>query len=684
MMSRSPFISISSAFPSIQASRIDNFFIRLQSTPAGRVLINEIAQKTTGGIFNRVGANPIVIKPLTGSSFGEFIKERPLEIRINSSTAFSKSSTTINASGRQQTFEQIILHELIHLLLNDNKGISLSDNFNNSFSMIVAKRITDAGGRGFSQSDQNFSFEPLSSLITIESQAESLSNRFYNAIFFDVGLTNYFIRPNATFGENEFDPRSSIPFAGFGVVEKLAEDLETFSADSFSSVRSQAKASNLSLDRLLERGGVSKRNYDELKSIYSDLQRELTKQKGLKFSQTPELEEIVDSRGNLLGLRIYGVENGVETPLGSIDLIFPKDNDGNNIVLPDGTLPPPIGQRTNNLYNNSLDIFSTFKPGTRDVIAVDIKIPNNPVRIEFSDAGGILGQQLGYRLAKNNALVGVIASATLQTLGDNFGDLIDGLISGGKIGDTVKVAFSEFGDELLTNLKSAGVGAISSFLTAQLVNVLGVDGFAGELTSAAVGTVIGTIVTNIASGAALFEGLSPAAIGQAVGSVLGNKLANKVITFNSVGGQIGSALGSALAVLAASKLLGGPLGLVPATIVAFIGNIIGGAIGSLFGGTSRSGADVAWDANVGRFKVDNIYARKGGSRDQADFQRRPGRNGWDADRSGGHTIRQLRTARINLCLSSLFDAGQGGDHAKFQGQGRRDAPDRLWHFSGAD
>jgi Ca2+-binding RTX toxin-like protein len=250
--------------------------------------------------------------------------------------------------------------------------------------------------------------------------------------------------------------------------------------------------------------------------------------------------------------------------------------------------------------------------------------------INFTNAGSILGQQLGYMFAGDNKLAGVVASATLQTVGHSLGEILDGAISGHSIDEIVHSAFDDLGPTFLANLKSAGIGAVSSFLTAELVNALGVDGFAGELFSTAAGSIINTIITNLVNGATtaatIFADIgSAASLGSAVGSFLGNKLANELVTFDTVGGQLGSAVGSILGSIAGMAIgkavfgalgtaLAGPLG---AAIGAFIGTLVGGMVGSLFGGTPRSGADVEWDAARSEFVVTNVYARKGGSKDMA-------------------------------------------------------------------
>jgi hypothetical protein len=280
------------------------------------------------------------------------------------------------------------------------------------------------------------------------------------------------------------------------------------------------------------------------------------------------------------------------------------------------------------LFKAGVTVETTYSNGRP--VDTNIKINNNPVGIEFSQAGGILGQQLGYRLAKGNVLVGIVSSATLQTIGDNLGDVFDGLVGRQSVENATKDAFATFGDEFLTNLRSAGLGAISSFLTAELINALGVEGFAGELANTTAGTVIGQIVTNIANGVAnpLTGVVSGAALASAIGSFLGTKLANEIHAFESIGGQIGSAVGVAAVGVYASttSVFGSPLiavafsnpGTAVLAVAAFAAAaLIGGLIGSVFGGTPRSGADASWDEASGRFVVSNVYSKKGGSKDAA-------------------------------------------------------------------
>ncbi|HEX8366910.1 MAG TPA: Ig-like domain-containing protein [Allosphingosinicella sp.] len=344
----------------------------------------------------------------------------------------------------------------------------------------------------------------------------------------------------------------------------------------------------------------------------------------------PRLREVLPiiEDGWHIGSKTYRV-----TPQGlvlesSFKFILKRDSQ-NRVVLRDG-LPLLTGDLS---LQNKLSVARTYEDpvtaadGPGVIRDLDILIPGNPFGLTFSDLGAALGSELGSLIGGKNKLVGVLASGTLQTVGDALGDILDGVISGGSFKASANLAFMHFTRNLGRNILGAGVGAVSSFLTAELSKALNLSGFGGELFNSAAGSVINTILSNMAglNGAAglanpLSGAGSMATLGSAVGAFLGAKLASTLVKFDSVGGQLGSAIGTSLGVLAAGKLLsiggllGGPLG---AAIGAFAGYLIGGFIGSLFGGTPRSGADVQWDEAKNEFVVANVYSRKGGSKDAA-------------------------------------------------------------------
>ncbi|MBB4642631.1 cadherin domain-containing protein [Rhizorhapis suberifaciens] len=227
-------------------------------------------------------------------------------------------------------------------------------------------------------------------------------------------------------------------------------------------------------------------------------------------------------------------------------------------------------------------------------------------------------------MAGGNELTGVVYSAALKTLGDNLGDVLDGVIGRQSEIQAAKDAFSATGHEFLSNLKSAGIGAVSSFLTAELVNAIGLDGFTGQLANSASGAYVSAIIEalpELVSGAQkLGDVLGSVNVGNVIGGFVGSFLASKVISFDTVGGQIGASVGAALAPIGVTALLA-PAGLaltpIGFAVVAFVGFIVGGLIGSLFGGTPSSWADAQWSEGEGKFIVANVRSKKGGSKDAA-------------------------------------------------------------------
>lgn len=272
--------------------------------------------------------------------------------------------------------------------------------------------------------------------------------------------------------------------------------------------------------------------------------------------------------------------------------------------------------------------------------------------LAFSSAGGEIGSVLGSYLAGSNALAQVVTSAALKTVGENLGTIVSDLVGRSSISSALGEGLNSIGSELSSNLQTAGVGAISSYLTAELISALGVGGFAGELTQTGLGTYLSAIITNLpqlVSGAkSLGDVVGGINVGNVIGSFIGSKLAAELVSFETIGGQLGASIGSSLASLGLTTALsaantaaaglaagqslaitglgsffssagplgaaGGPIGL---AAVAFVGFIVGGLIGSVFGGVPRSGADVEWNGVTGQFEIGNAYRKFGGSKDAA-------------------------------------------------------------------
>lgn len=268
-----------------------------------------------------------------------------------------------------------------------------------------------------------------------------------------------------------------------------------------------------------------------------------------------------------------------------------------------------------------------------DLIEALEKIKRDLEAIEKIDNYGRLGSSFGRTLARfvggDKTFNNFVVSPVLATIGDNLFEVIgNGGLTQNLPSGAVRNVLGDIDGELLGELRSAGVGAISSFLVAEMVHSLGIDGIVGQGVDTVGNVVVSQIIDNIVSMAGgadnvgLFTNVgNVTAIGTAAASFLGGKLADQILSFDSLGGQIGSALGTAFGAWNAGAYLA-VVGVNPATLVAAVvavafWKLVGGLIGSIFGGTPRSGADVLWDDAAGRFAVANIYSKHGGSKGAA-------------------------------------------------------------------
>ncbi|MDY0969042.1 beta strand repeat-containing protein, partial [Sphingomonas sp. CFBP9021] len=556
------------------------------------------------------------------------------QISINLEKAFSTGSYTHNLDGSADTFEQIILHELIHYILDDNPGMKngASEFTLGNFAKAAASKAAYALAEGkLTQSDYDYIVAPYRNVVDGEILTENIANRFYNEIFDERGPSDYHLGTKVTHGSNSFDYSESHPVTTDTEARELL-DLMSSNRDTFTSKGDTLKAFDEVARRASEKGVIQKDNLAFVRNIYRDYVKKHPVRGG-KLSDPSVFTTFIVEGDDVIGIQTIRIkaDGNIET-ISSSRLIFDRDDDGKIKRDVSGALVPPRGvEDVSDKIISYSNVKSGTEPGSFVRTDIDIRVPNNPVGVEFSDAGRIIGQQLGALIAGGDRLAGIVTSAALQTVGDSLGDALDGLVSGGSITKSVDRAFSKFDPELLQNLKSAGIGALSSFLTAELVHAIGLGGLGGEALNTVGGSVIQQIISQIGT-ANPFSGLTSAAtLGSAVGSFLGTKLAAQIISFDTIGGQLGSAVGSSLAVIgataaitgsgASAALLGVQLGAfagpVAAAVGAFVGFIVGGLIGSLFGGTPRSGADVTWDEATQAFTVANAYSRKGGSKQAA-------------------------------------------------------------------
>ena len=326
--------------------------------------------------------------------------------------------------------------------------------------------------------------------------------------------------------------------------------------------------------------------------------------------------------GGSLVSPIYDPTTGVALPKG----VFLKDgvlSDASGRFVQLDVAPDLNGDHVAVVHafsgNGKLEVATTL---AADGSVVDTKVGLTAVGetslMSFGSGGAAIGSILGSYLAGDNQIAAIASSVITAQVGQAIGTSLGGVFAGLSVSQAVKTAATH----IPADLAVAGIGAVSSYLTAELIHAVGLNGVAAELANTVGSVVITQIVTNIVTkGAAnAFDALGGTALATAVGSYVGNKLASALVKFDTIGGQLGSAIGSSVAVIAGLAILGGPAGwtaLAVAAAASFIGNLFGGPIGSIFGGTPRSGADVTWDPETLTFAATNAWSRKGGSQDAA-------------------------------------------------------------------
>lgn len=288
----------------------------------------------------------------------------------------------------------------------------------------------------------------------------------------------------------------------------------------------------------------------------------------------------------------------------SIDLYF------------DGSAVAPTGVRR--IRNGDVEV--RIEPGQ----PTTIRHIDSPIGIDFVNASEVLASTFGRYLFGGNLLSETISSAALTTLASNLGDLLNAQLLSDNLSAAraMDLAFEGMGQEFLTNLQDSGVGAISAFITAQLLGELGLDGLEGEAASSLTNYTITTIAQNladIAGGAekGLFDGLQNLEhLGNVAGSFLGNKLAAEIANWDELGEQLGSSVGGSLGGLAGPVIFQGllPVPVLGALVGSLIGNLLGGLIGGVFTGTPKSGAILEYDEADDRFEVRTVWKEDGGKK----------------------------------------------------------------------
>jgi len=263
-------------------------------------------------------------------------------------------------------------------------------------------------------------------------------------------------------------------------------------------------------------------------------------------------------------------------------------------------------------------------------VKLEFEPPPNALTAEKLGTG--IGSTIGNILAAGDPLKSIVYGATLSTVLGNLGEILDNfqrdfkpVDSGSILGsehytaaEKIDEALRNLPQDLLDNLRAAGEGAISSFLVAEVINGLGLEGtVVGDLGQSAASAALTQVIHNIVSGAVNpFVGvhIDPVTI---IVTYIGSKLADAIWKPDTTSGQIGSAIGSTIGAIQAALIIasgGNPL---VALAVYIQDKLLGGLIGSLFGGKPRSNADLTWNSTTGEFGVGSVSSKNGGSKETA-------------------------------------------------------------------
>ena len=251
-----------------------------------------------------------------------------------------------------------------------------------------------------------------------------------------------------------------------------------------------------------------------------------------------------------------------------------------------------------------------------------IRLVDSPIGFDFVEASQTIISVFGRYLIGGDELVQVLTSATLRTLASNFGDILNSVVFDSGVATTKNIgdALEGMDGEFLANLKTSGVGALSSYLMAELIDLVGLEGFEAQAVNSIAGAALTQIIGNLTEMAlnnpavtSPFQGVANLAqIGNVAGSFLGNHLASEIGNWDEIGEQLGSSIGGALGSIAGQALI--PVPVIGAIIGSFLGNLVGGLIGGVFTGTPKSGAILEFDAATSLFVVDQVWKEDGGSK----------------------------------------------------------------------
>jgi|GEM_PF-5411176 len=331
-----------------------------------------------------------------------------------------------------------------------------------------------------------------------------------------------------------------------------------------------------------------------------------------------------------------------------------------------------------NIYYQNQDdtlVTKTWREFTSDrspVGAPEYDVRFNGEALQPDQIGDIFGSTLGNVIAGNNTFAQIAVSTALGTVLENLYEI--GRTFGGDVSfiegnpaashdleSHIDYNLSNFDTEFYARLKGQAIGALSSFLVAELSESLDIgEGFGGQLFqtvgTTTVSNILSTVAANLEKGAETFSQIFANVgdglqfnLASGVGGFIGGYLANQILTpestSGSIGGSSGGALGSSIGVslalgnttilgsVGASVLnavgLGSFIGSFTSTLGAIllpgigallgtlIGTIAGDWLNDVFGDEPRAWASIEIDHATGTFSISDTWRKEGGNRKMA-------------------------------------------------------------------
>jgi Ca2+-binding RTX toxin-like protein len=262
--------------------------------------------------------------------------------------------------------------------------------------------------------------------------------------------------------------------------------------------------------------------------------------------------------------------------------------------------------------------------------------------------GSLFGSTIGGLIGGANPVANYVSRSVFSVIGGRIGAGIGAAVHTGDISTFIEGltsdVFGSISQQLGDAFKSAAIGTVSSMLTVELADAVGLDGVAGQVFGQTVGSVLQHVTNNVINNLEPLTGLdgvkaifdlneAGALATSAIATFLGNRLGSLVVSPQTTAGVVLANLGSAASAYAfsaagfgwGSSLLSGVFGngfiatnFVFPGVGAFVGFVLGALIGNLFGRKKpkvpEADAETVLNYNQGLYQLGAVTVRNNGNR----------------------------------------------------------------------